>query len=241
MKADKQNKQLNKSIKQKNMNTNIKTIAVTSVLALAISLLSVGVAQANGYYIVSADTPLTNQMGIGSTGSDVSKLQTFLASNSDLYSGGLVTGYFGPLTNAAVIQYQLGYGISPVGHVGPVTLASMNNTMARGYGIDVYGSTIYGTSVSTTSNSATINWTATGYNSGKVFYSTSPISAIPAVGQFTAPIFVGATNVSTAYSQLGQSVVIGGLQSGTRYYYIIQVADASGNVSVTNTMTFMTN
>jgi peptidoglycan hydrolase-like protein with peptidoglycan-binding domain len=222
------------------MNMNIKRIAVTSALVLAVSLLSVGLAQASGYYTIPTNTPLTSQMGLGSTGTNVSNLQTFLASNSDMYPAGLVTGYFGPLTDAAVMQYQLGYGISPVGHVGPVTLASMNNTMAAGYGIDVYASTIYNTSVQTSTNSATINWTATGYNSGKVFYSTSPIGYIPAVGQFTAPTFTSGLNVSTAYADNGQSVTLTNLQPNTTYYYIIQVTDASGNVAVTQQMTFIT-
>jgi peptidoglycan hydrolase-like protein with peptidoglycan-binding domain len=163
-----------------------------------------------------------------------------LASNSDIYPSGLVTGWYGPLTEAAVRQYQVGYGISNVGVVGPITRASVNNTMARQLGIDVYGSTIYNTSVQTSTNSATINWTATGYNSGKVFYSTSPIGAISAVGQFTAPTFTG-SNVATVYANNGQSVMLSNLQSNTTYYYIIQVTDASGNVTVIGQSTFHTN
>lgn len=224
------------------MNINIKRIAVTSALALGLLLSSAGLIRAaNGNFTISANTPLVRNLGYGSTGNDVFNLQTFLASNSDIYPAGLVTGWYGPLTQAAVRQYQLGYGISNVGVVGPITRASMNNTMARQLGIDVYGSTIYNRSVQTSTNSATINWTATGYNSGKVFYSTSPIGAISAIGQFTAPIFIGGTNVSTAYANNGQSVTLSNLQSNTTYYYIIQVTDASGNVSVTQQLMFSTN
>lgn len=223
------------------MNTKIKTIIITSVLALGF-LLSTGITQAaNGYFTVSANTPLTRNLWYGSTGSDVYKLQTFLASNSDIYPAGLVTGYYGPLTQAAVRQYQVNYGISNVGVVGPVTMSSINNTMARRYGIDVYGSTISNISVQTTQNSATINWNATGYNSGKVYYSASPFSFIPTVGNFSAPTIIGGSNVLTAYAANSQSVTVSNLNSRTTYYYIIQVTDASGNVSVTNTSTFTTN
>lgn len=222
------------------MNMKIKAIAVTS--ALAISLLSVGFAQAsNGYFTVPTNTPLTAHMGIGSTGTNVSNLQTFLASNSDIYPDGRVTGYYGALTAAAVRQYQLSYGISMLGNVGPATFASVNNTMASGYGIDVYGPTIYNITVQPSFNSATINWTATGYAYGKVFYSTSPFSTAEAVGNFTAPTILGGLNVSTAYASNGQTVTVNNLQSNTTYYYIIQATDASGNVSVTNTSTFFTN
>ena len=222
------------------MNMKIKTIAVTS--ALAISLLSVGFAQAsNGYFTIPANIPLTAHLGIGSTGTNVSNLQTFLASNSDIYPSGRVTGYYGAETAAAVKQYQLSYGIAMLGNVGPATFASVNNTMSSGYGIDVYGPTIYNTSVNASQSSATINWVATGYAYGKVYYSTSPFSVTEAVGNFTAPIILGGQNVSTAYASNNQSVTINNLQSSTTYYYIIQATDASGNVSITNTATFFTN
>lgn len=76
----------------------------------------------NGYFTVSANTPLTAHMGVGSTGTNVSNLQTFLASNSDIYPTGRVTGYYGPLTAAAVQQYQLSYGISMLDASGNVSV-----------------------------------------------------------------------------------------------------------------------
>jgi len=223
------------------MNTNIKKIMITSALALGL-LISAGLTQAaNGYFTVSANTPLTSYLGYGSTGADVYNLQTFLASNSDIYPAGLVTGYYGPLTQAAVQQYQLSYGISMVGAVGPITLASVNNTMSRRYGIDVYGPTIYSVSVQPSQNTAQINWTATGYASGVVFYSTYPFSVAEAVGNFSNPSILGGLNASTAYAANGQSITLTNLQSNTTYYYIIRATDASGNVSVSGQTTFVTN
>lgn len=224
------------------MNMNIKRIAVTSVLALGLLLSSAGLIQAaNGNFTISANTPLVRNLGYGSTGSDVSKLQTFLASNSDIYPAGSVTGYYGPLTQAAVSQYQVNYGISNVGVVGPITMASINNTMLRQYGIDVYGPTIYSVSANTSQNQATINWTASGYASGVVFYSTSPFNVAEAVGNFSDPTILGGLNVSTVYAANAQSVTVSNLQSNTTYYYIIRATDASGNVSVTQQLTFQTN
>jgi hypothetical protein len=65
---------------------------------------------------------------IGSTGSDVTKLQTVLVSKGYLVMpAGVPMGYFGALTKAAVQKYQMAKGISPVsGYVGPLTRAALN-------------------------------------------------------------------------------------------------------------------
>ena len=57
---------------------------------------------------------------------EVTNLQTVLASDPALYPEGLVTGYFGSLTKKAVIKFQLKYGISPIGIVGPKTRGKLN-------------------------------------------------------------------------------------------------------------------
>ncbi|MDO8575544.1 MAG: peptidoglycan-binding domain-containing protein [bacterium] len=62
----------------------------------------------------------TRNLTIGSTGADVTVLQTQLGVSP-------ATGYFGPITKAAVVAYQAANGISPTsGYVGPLTLAKLN-------------------------------------------------------------------------------------------------------------------
>lgn len=57
----------------------------------------------------------------GKQGDSVRKLQAFLAENG-YYPEMLVTGYFGPLTRAAVVRFQKLNGITPAaGFVGPIT------------------------------------------------------------------------------------------------------------------------
>ena len=68
---------------------------------------------------------------LGATGDDVSALQEFLAEDTSIYPEGLVTGYFGPLTEAAVKRWQARNGIVSAGDsnttgwglVGPRTRA----------------------------------------------------------------------------------------------------------------------
>lgn len=74
----------------------------------------------------------------GSSGEDVRRLQEFLknppAGGPEIYPEGLVTGYLGSLTEAAVKRFQAKYGIvfygDPVstgyGLVGPKTRAKLN-------------------------------------------------------------------------------------------------------------------
>ena len=67
----------------------------------------------------------TQTLTVGSSGVGVTQLQTTLI-NLGLLQQGLATGYFGPLTEAAVEKYQGENGISPIGIVGPLTRAQLN-------------------------------------------------------------------------------------------------------------------
>lgn len=76
----------------------------------------------------------------GSGGDEVTKLQKYLAQFPDIYPEGLVTGYFGSLTEAAVKRFQEKYAediLSPLGlatgtgFVGEVTIAKLNELTAE--------------------------------------------------------------------------------------------------------------
>ncbi len=66
---------------------------------------------------------------------DVERLQEFLAQYPDIYPEGLVTGYFGPLTERAVQRFQKKNGIDTVGVVGPQTRAKINEILTVGAGV----------------------------------------------------------------------------------------------------------
>jgi plastocyanin len=69
----------------------------------------------------------------GSSGDDVSRLQAYLARDPSVYPEGLVTGYYGSLTEAAVERWQVKYnivstgtpGTTGFGQVGPRTAAAI--------------------------------------------------------------------------------------------------------------------
>jgi hypothetical protein len=87
---------------------------------------------------------LYRDLEFGMSGEDVKLLQSWLAIHKGIYPEGLITGYFGKLTEAAVKRYQEGNNIvktgNPIstgyGRVGPITRASLNSTfLGKTFGI----------------------------------------------------------------------------------------------------------
>lgn len=89
------------------MKLSTKILAVAFVAAIALVAVS---ASAAGF---------TQNLTVGSTGAEVTQLQTTLGVTP-------VTGYFGPITKAAVVKYQIANNISGTGYVGPLTRAALN-------------------------------------------------------------------------------------------------------------------
>ena len=198
---------------------------------------------------VASAATLTRSLDIGSQGSDVSSLQTFLTGlGSTIYPSGLVTGYFGSLTSAGVGRFQTQNGIvssgSPsttgFGRVGPVTMAALNaqmggtSNLSEGAGkvtnTDVPQPILSNLAVTTTSNSATVTWNSNVAGTAKVWYSTSP--------SFN---YNTAQYATTAGYTTSENVTIPNLQGGTTYYYVVESLDAQGNFSWSqNVLSFKT-
>lgn len=73
---------------------------------------------------------LENQLRVGAEGDDVRTLQKLLASDTSIYPEGLITGYFGSLTENAVKRFQAKVKLEQVGAVGPETLARINEILS---------------------------------------------------------------------------------------------------------------
>lgn len=63
----------------------------------------------------------------GMQNDEVKELQTFLSQFKDIYPEGVVNGYYGPSTEAAVIRCQQKFGLPITGKVGPKTVAALND------------------------------------------------------------------------------------------------------------------
>ncbi len=89
-----------------------------SQLALSITPITPTVISTNSKY------QFLNPLAIGDTGADVTELQKKLKAEG-IYTGP-INGNFGSLTQEAVKKYQISYGLSPLGNIGPATRAALN-------------------------------------------------------------------------------------------------------------------
>ena len=66
------------------------------------------------------------QLRKGMSGEDITTLQEILATDSDVYPEGLITGFFGSLTEKAIKKFQKKHGLEQAGEVGPQTRARLH-------------------------------------------------------------------------------------------------------------------
>jgi hypothetical protein len=117
---------------------------------------------------------LTREMGQGATdavtGGEVSELQLFLSANAYLDSE--PTGYFGPLTRAALLAFQEELSIKGNGTVGPVTRTAIRRESCAEAEINASRSAASGV-WSTNANSVSFDFTPVSFGGkGAVSFST---------------------------------------------------------------------
>lgn len=105
------------------MSLTKKFVAVFAVAAVLLGVAALNVSAATYSCDFAAATGSNLYQGV--RGAAVSDLQSFLKDQgTSIYPAGLVTGYFGPLTRAAVSAFQKAHSISPTaGYFGPLTKA----------------------------------------------------------------------------------------------------------------------
>ena len=107
------------------------TVSITKMKSIK-TIVAGSAAVILGFALVAAAASYTfsNYLSVGSTGADVSALQSYLMASGysipSITSGAAQPGYFGSQTQAAVKAYQAQNGIPNTGFVGPLTVASLN-------------------------------------------------------------------------------------------------------------------
>ncbi|KKU83130.1 MAG: hypothetical protein UY12_C0043G0006 [Parcubacteria group bacterium GW2011_GWA2_47_8b] len=115
---------------------NNETLVVTPTATPAPAPSSVAVvtapAVAQPSPVAQLVSPVFNKdLVVGAKGDDVKRLQELLKTDASVYPTGQVTGYFGPLTKAAIVKFQLKYGVIKsdkevgAGRLGPKTRAKI--------------------------------------------------------------------------------------------------------------------
>lgn len=199
--------------------------------------------------IQSAFAMVTSQLDVGDTGSEVTEVQTYLAKNASIYPEGLVTGYFGQLTKAAVERFQATQGIvsqgtpetTGYGRVGPQTMARINTLL--GSGSQVFWDTSPSLSdpfVQYSNTSATFSWTTNVPTQGQVYWNNNPLQFNEATGPRQQPYVSGSLASDAGGLQTNHTVTLSNLEANTTYYYLIRSTDSIGNMSMVWPRTFRT-
>lgn len=196
---------------------------------------------------VSADTTFTQITGsttlkLGSKNENVTSLQHFLASNSSIYPAGTVTGYFGPMTKAAVVQFQLSYNLTADGIAGNATKNKVNSIIEAGKGIDLSAPAINNLSVVPSGKNVTITFSSNELVKATVFYDTNSINWnnwSDSVASLEIPTISGTQNTDSTFG-LTKQFTLSNLSANSNYNYTITATDQSGNVSVIWPTTFKT-
>lgn len=202
-------------------------------------------------FAASAEAAITSSLDFGDRGANVTELQTYLATNASIYPSGLVTGYFGPLTRAAVERFQTAQGIvssgtpesTGYGRVGPTTMARINSLLGGSTNNVSWDTVPVMTTplVSKTNTTATFQWSTNEITTGQVFWSTSPLSFDEATGPRQQPYVSGTLALDAGGMQTNHTVTVSNLQSNTVYYYLVRAIDNVGNVTIVWPQSFRTN
>jgi len=204
---------------------------------------------------VTGTLKLLKQLRVGMSGDDVRTLQELLATDHDVYPEGLITGYFGRLTERAVKALQKKLCLDQVGNVGPKTMWRINELLEEGAGksgkippglltapgiqkklcatttpdtiVPVISDVI---ATSTTATTTQIKWLTNEKANSKVWYSTStPVVATTSTATASSSVYV-----------LDHSIALSGLTASTTYYYLVASTDKSENTTTSAEKLFTT-
>jgi peptidoglycan hydrolase-like protein with peptidoglycan-binding domain len=210
---------------------------------------------------------LARTLKAGMSGDDIKTLQELLATDSDVYPEGLITGYYGKATERAVKRLQKKFCLDQVGHVGPLTLKKINELLQEGAGNSGEHSSNASNSIHVPAGllkasgilkklcgNSTTTPDTTAPTSSAITVSNITVSSAKVkwtTNEFTSgKVWYSTTNGLTATSPasvagpnnltFSHEVTLTGLATGTTYYYIVVSTDASGNKLTSAQQSFMT-
>lgn len=211
---------------------------------------------------VTGTLKLIKHLRVGMSGDDVKTLQELLATDRDVYPEGLITGYFGRLTEKAVRVLQKKLCLDQVGQVGPHTLRRINELLEEGAGKSYGGegghvpagllrapgiqAKLCGTATTTPDTVAPVisdvetdDITST---TAKIEWETNERADSKVWYGAATPVVTATPTamVSSPNFVKEHSVALTGLTATTTYYYVAVSADAAGNATSAPQQSFTT-
>ena len=216
---------------------------------------------------VATSTTSERPLFLGTRGTDVQELQQFLK-DKGFYTYPEITGYFGPVTTAALKAYQQANGLEPVGFVGPQTRAKLveaaevtppvttpstpTPAAPRSNGESVENSSkpsnTTGSAISPVYSGSPTDTTGPIISS---VYSGSPTDTTATITwttnenadsqvEYGTTDSYGSTTALDTSMTTNHSVGLVGLTASTLYHYRVRSAEGSGNISYSSDATFTT-
>jgi peptidoglycan hydrolase-like protein with peptidoglycan-binding domain len=204
---------------------------------------------------VKGTLQILKHLKLGMTSEEVKQLQELLSTDPEIYPEGLITGYYGRLTEKAVKKFQKRICLEEVGEVGPKTLRKINELLTEGAGKSgkippglltapgiqkkLCATSITDTTApvisdviatSTTATTTQIKWFTNELADSKVWYSAvTPVAATSSTPSVSFSAFV-----------LDHTVKLSVLNASTTYYYLVTSTDKSGNTTTATEKSFIT-
>lgn len=212
------------------------TITASKVFAVVLGS-AIAVAFVVGAFVApTADAAyvFTRNLTVGSTGTDVMELQKVLNSNpatviaaTGAGSPGMESTYFGALTKAAVVKFQISKGISGTGYVGPLTIAALN-AVGPVAGLPAGCTSTTGYSTTTGLPCSTTGSLPAGCVAGAAYSSTTGQPCVPSTVTPTTGV-EGTISVTQSNAGLPSSIYEGDSQVGVLAF---KVDAKNSNVTV---------
>lgn len=202
-----------------------------------------------GFKTTSAE--ITSQMDIKDRGTQVSELQRYLATNSNIYPENIITGYFGALTQSAVKRFQTAQNIvssgtpssTGYGRVGPQTMIRINSLISGSNPVvsNDISPTLSNSSVQYTNTTATFTWNTDVPTTGQVYWSKNPLEFNEMTASKQLPYVSGTLAVDAGGLQTNHVVTVSNLEANTTYYFMMRAIDSNNNMSMIWPSSFRTN
>ena len=203
---------------------------------------------------------LTKQLSRGANDQEVKRLQELLATDSEIYPEGYVTGHFGLLTERALRKFQKKAGLAETGEVDNKTIWKINELLTFGAGhsgkippgllrapgilkkLGLATTTPPGRDT-TAPVIISLSATSTLATSTKIIWQTNELASSKVWWSTLTPPVTGASTTMMKQNNIfviSHNLTLDNLATTTTYYYYVGSTDYAGNHATSTTNSFTT-
>jgi peptidoglycan hydrolase-like protein with peptidoglycan-binding domain len=173
---------------------------------------------------------LTSNLSTGSTGHSVTALQDFLRSNGFLSVAS--TGYYGPMTAAAVGSFQTFYGLPAIGAVGPLTRVAIQAATCQPIVTPAPTPIVVASSTPATATTTSTTASSTTPTKGTLPYHAETFTDWQTAWGSVSTTSTGELHLQGTLTNNGAEAIYPASLKWTDYRYTVNASVAFGNISL---------